>query len=105
MANPLILKSTEKCGKYFYSWKEANKNTVFGRDIQDELIYWWNPYHIDIEDYILVNPYTGRKEVNLRFLRSFRMQITSAEDLKHLEEGFPDESAINPALQKCLKEH
>lgn len=102
LADSLIFKSTEKCGKYFYSWKEANENTIFGRHIQDELIYWWNPYYIDIEDYILVNPYTGRKEVNLRFLWSFRMQITPAEDLV---ESSPNENAINPALQKCLKEH
>ncbi len=80
LSNPIIRQSSEKCGEFF--WKDGNEgapfynNETMHEDMGEVMPEnWWKPYRIDINQLILINPNTGRKELNTDPIWTLRTQI------------------------------
>jgi hypothetical protein len=74
LSNPILRQSSESCGNKFFTYDQAY--SVFGSVIGETLPEdWWNPYRIDINTYITINPNTGRKELNMMPMETLRQQL------------------------------
>jgi hypothetical protein len=74
LSNPILRQSSESCGNKFFTYDQAY--SVFGSIIGETLSQdWWNPYSIDINTYITINPSTGRKELNMMTMYTLRHQL------------------------------
>lgn len=60
---------------------------------------WWNPYNIDINDFILIHPKTGRKILETNAIASLKTQI---EAPSYLEGG---SNFTNYPLRECLEKN
>jgi hypothetical protein len=105
LSHPILYQSTEACGVYFWNYQQTYDQ--YGSSVTD--IYmaseeygppkWWDPYDIDINDYIRINPYTGRKDINLNLIITLNTQIQTPSE----KEG--GKYHTNTALVQCLQEH
>jgi hypothetical protein len=80
LSNPIIRQSSEKCSEFF--WKDGNEgapfynNETMHEDMGEVMPEnWWKPYRIDINQLIVINPNTGRKELNIDPIWTLRTQI------------------------------
>jgi hypothetical protein len=80
LSNPLIRQSSERCGEFF--WRDGEEGAPFYnnetmREDMGEVSSenWWKPYRIDINQLIVINPTTGRKELNTEPIQTLNTQI------------------------------
>ncbi len=101
LSNPIIRQSSESCGEYFW----INDGIAQGIYLQHDIGFvhqdnWWNPYNIDINRLIFINPNTGRKELNIDLIWTLRTQIlfpsATIETTGHY---------TNTKLTNCLQKH
>jgi len=97
LSNPILREAGVKCGEHFWR-NEGIAKTIY---LQDDIgfIYhenWWNPYNIDINRIITINPDTGRKELNTELIWSLYTQISTPSKL----EG--GNNYTNTKLTECL---
>jgi hypothetical protein len=98
LSNPIIHQSSESCGKYFFTYSQAY--SIFGPGVGDTLdTNWWNPYQININDFIIVNPTTGRKELNLERVSTLNTQLQIPSELQG------GQYYTNVPLRECLQKH
>lgn len=81
LSDPVISQSSQKCGEHFFQYTDIHRlgHTMYAQFLGDSYVYLWDPYYIDINYWIVVNPYTGRKELNSRFIENLWAQITPIE--------------------------
>ncbi len=80
LSNPVIRQSSESCGNKFFTYDQAY--SVFGSIIGETIpTDWWNPYNIDINTYITINPNTGRKELNTKPIHTLKQQLNTPSEL------------------------
>lgn len=96
LKNPLIQMSSEKCGSYFFTYSSAY--SIFWPEIWD-ILNWWNPYNIDINTLIIINPETRRKEFLSESIYTLKTQLSS------WIHGEDNVDYPNKDLQKCLSEY
>jgi hypothetical protein len=80
LSNPILRQSSESCGDKFFTYDQAY--SVFGSTIgETQSQDWWDPYRIDINTYITINPNTGRKELNMMPMYTLRQQLNIPSEL------------------------
>ena len=80
LSNPIIKQSSESCGNKFFTYDQAY--SIFGSTIgETQSQDWWNPYHIDINTYIIINTSTGRKELNMMPMFTLKQQLNTPSEL------------------------
>lgn len=98
LSNPIIRQSSESCAEYFYTYGQAY--SVFGPGVGDTLdTNWWNPYRININDIIMVNLTTGRKELNLERISTLNTQLQIPSELQG------GQYYTNVPLRECLQKN
>lgn len=97
ISNPLLRQAGVQCGEHFWR-NEGIAQTIYLQDDIGFIYYenWWNPYNIDINSMIIINPNTGRKELNTELIWSFYTQISFPSKL----EG--GNNYTNTKLTECL---
>lgn len=57
-ANPILLESSQSCAKYF--WKDSRDGMQsYPQEDMGEPSGWWNPYILDINEFMKINPLSG----------------------------------------------
>jgi hypothetical protein len=97
LSNPLLREAGTMCGQHFWR-NEGTAQTIYLQDDIGFIYYenWWNPYNIDINRMITINPDTGRKELNTELIWSLYTQISTPSKL----EG--GNNYTNTNLTNCL---
>ena len=98
-ANPILLQSSQACAKYF--WKDDRDGKLYyPQEDMGEPSGWWNPYVIDINEFMKINPLSGRKEIEPSILWTFNTQIQFAPLKPDQRSHYP-----NMLLIECLKKN
>ena len=98
LSNPIIRQSSESCAEYFFTYGQAY--SVFGPGVGEILdTNWWSPYRIDINDIIVINLTTGRKELNLERISTLNTQLQIPSELQG------GQYYTNVPLRECLQKN
>jgi hypothetical protein len=99
LSNPLIRQSSEKCGEFFWP-DDMPGRIIYPQEDMGEVSpeNWWKPYRIDINQLIVINPNTGRKELNIDPIWTLRTQILFPAVTKGQSGG----NYTNTKLTHCL---
>jgi len=98
LSNPILQQSAESCGDLFFNYSQAY--SIFGSVIgETQPNEWWNPYNIDINKLLVINPQTGRKELNTISIHTLRHQLNTPS----IFQG--GTWWTNTQLSECLKKH
>lgn len=95
-ANPILLQSSQSCAKYFWE-NDKNGKEYYPQEDMGEPSGWWNPYIVDINEFMKINPLSNRKEIELGVLWTFNTQIQFAPLKPDQRSHYP-----NMKLIECL---
>jgi hypothetical protein len=72
--DPILLTSSQSCAKYFWE-NDRDGKIYYPNEDMGEPSGWWNPYIIDINEFMKINPESGKKEIQLDILWTLDTQI------------------------------
>lgn len=100
LSNPIIRQSAESCSIFF--WKDGSEGAaLYSHENMGEVEpdHWWKPYRIDINDFIVIHPSTGRKELAIDRIWTLHTQL----QVPSVKEG--GINYTNTKLRECLQKN